>query len=200
MRTLAHWVAAVALTLPAFAHAGLVSADRESIELLPAPAGGDFRLDSAQGPVDLQSLRGQAVLLFFGYTTCRHVCPTTFGTLRQAMDLLEESERRRVRVLFVSVDPERDTPAVLNAYLASMPFAATGLTGSRTQLAAVAGQYGAQFRKLAASDAPGGYSVDHSSAIYLVDPRGRLKLMLRHTATPARFAAEIRRLLRPYDD
>lgn len=188
----------LACMAPLPAGAGFVEPDRERIELSPYPAGGDFRLDSVAGPVSLQALRGQAVLLFFGYTSCAGICPTTLATLQQALSMLDDVQRARVRLLFVSIDPEHDTPASLDAHFSALRSSATGLSGSPAQVAAVAQQYGVQFRRV--ERAGHGHGFEHSAAVYLIDTRGRLRLLLRNTATPARFAAELRRLLRPFDD
>jgi protein SCO1/2 len=178
------------------AEAGKRDADPEVINVAPFPDGGDFRLQSARGPVSLASMRGQVVLLFFGYITCPDICPTTFGTLQQAASGLTSEERKQLRIAFISVDPERDTPPVLDAYAAAFSAPAVGLTGSRAQIDAVVEQYGAQYSRIEMPGSALRYGIEHSAAVYLIDQRGRLRLLLRHTASPARFAGEIRRLLR----
>lgn len=170
--------------------------DRDAIVVSPPPAGGDFRLESNRGAFTLSSLRGQVVLLFFGYVTCPDVCPTTLGTLQQAFDALSAAERRRVHVVFVSVDPQRDKPALLDQYVGAFSLPAVGVTGTPDQIDQVAGRYGAQYRRVALrggiADA---YAIEHSAAVYLIDGGGQLRSMLRHTAAPARFVTEIRRLM-----
>lgn len=181
---------------PAHAEGAPRKADPDLLHVTPHPPGGDFRLQSARGPETLASLRGQVVLLFFGYITCPDICPTTLGTLQQAAARLTPEEQRQLRIAFVSLDPERDTPAILKDYVAAFPVPALGLTGSRAQIDAMVERYGAQYFRV---DLPGsglGYGIDHSAAVYLLDQRGRLRLLLRHTASPVRFADEIRRLLR----
>jgi protein SCO1/2 len=169
--------------------------DRAVVRVSPFPRGGDFTLTSASGPVSLTGLRGKVVLLFFGYVTCPDVCPTTLGNLEQAFARLSPEERRQAQVVFVSVDPERDTPAILAAYTSSFDVPAVGLTGTPAAIAEVADRYAAQYHRV---DLPGsalGYAVNHSAAVSVIDPLGRLRLLLRHTAPPARFAGEVRRLL-----
>jgi len=80
------------------------------------PAGGDFSLVSASGPVELKALRGKVVVVFFGYTTCPDVCPTSLGVLSNALSGLRDTELKRVQGLFISVDPERDTLEKLQKY------------------------------------------------------------------------------------
>ena len=165
------------------------------ITVTPFPRGGDFRLQSPSGPVSTKSLRGRVVLLFFGYTYCPDICPTTLATLLQATQQLTPAEQKQVQVVFVSVDPERDTPTSLRDYVSAFAGPATGLTGTATQVAQVADQYGAQYFRV---DLPGsamGYAIDHSAAVYLIDKRGKLQLLLRHTAAPERFVEAIRGLL-----
>lgn len=181
---------------PSYAGGRPSKADPDLVQVAPFPVGGDFRLRSARGPETLDSLRGQVVLLFFGYITCPDVCPTTLGTLQQATARLTPEEQSQLRIAFVSLDPERDTPAILKDYVAAFPVPALGLTGSRAQIDAMVERYGAQYFRVALPGSGMGYGIDHSAAVYLLDQRGRLRLLLRHTASPARFADEIRRLLR----
>jgi len=171
------------------------SRDPELIHVSPFPPGGDFTLDSAQGPVSLQDYRGNVVLLFFGYTYCPDVCPISLSTLAQAMALLTDAERARIKAIFISVDPERDSLEHLREYAAYFGQHVVGVTGSPERIAAVADQYGAQYYRV---DLPGsamGYAIDHSAAIYLIDPEGKLRLLFRHTARPARIASGMRQLL-----
>jgi protein SCO1/2 len=181
---------------PAQAAAGARHADPDVIDLNPFPGGGDFRLQSDRGPIGLASMRGKVVLLFFGYITCPDICPATFGTLQSAVAQLTAEERRRLQIAFISVDPERDTPAILADYTAAFSVPAIGLTGPRAQIDAVVGQYGAQYSRVALPGSAMRYGIEHSAAVYLIDRQGRLRMLLRHTASPVRYAGEIRRLLR----
>lgn len=190
---LSAWLAA---SSPLHAQAVRPQPDRAVVQVSPFPAGGDFTLQSARGPVTLAGLRGKVVLLFFGYVTCPDVCPMTLANLEQAASRLSPEERRQLQVVFVSVDPERDTPAILAEYTSSFDLPALGATGSPAQVADLAERYAAQYERVEMPGSALRYAVNHSAAVYLIDPGGRLRLLLRHTAPPARFADEIRRLLR----
>ncbi|NWG87317.1 MAG: SCO family protein [Hydrogenophilaceae bacterium] len=170
--------------------------DPDLIYVAPFPPGGDFTLDSASGAVSLQDFRGKVVLLFFGYTYCPDVCPMSLVTLSQTLKLLTEADRSRVKGIFISVDPQRDNVQRLEQYTSYFGSDVVGVTGSPEQIAAVADLYGAQYYRV---DLPGsamGYAIDHSAAIYLIDPKGKLRLLFRHTANPERIAESIRKLLK----
>lgn len=161
----------------------------------PQPTvGGDFTLQSADGPVALHDYRGKAVLVYFGYTYCPDVCPTELASLAAGLRLLSPQEAERVAVLFVSVDPERDTPAHLKEYAAFFHPAMRGVTGTPAEVAAVAARYGVFYARQQA-DTAGGYVVDHSSETYVIDGEGRLAGRIPHAAPPEVVAAEVRRLL-----
>jgi protein SCO1 len=153
--------------------------------------GGPFRLvDQTGASVDQGLLRGRWSAVFFGYTYCPDVCPTTLAALGQAVADLG-ADARRFQVVFVTVDPERDTPAVLKAYLASPTFppGARGLTGSPKQIAVVAAAYHVYYHK-----APQGasYSMDHTAVVYLMDPQGRFVRPLDVAVAPPQIARQIR--------
>jgi len=154
------------------------------LELAVRPTGGDFRLHSADGPVDLSSFRGKVVLIYFGYTWCPDICPTNLAIIALALRELTPRERRQVQVLFVSVDPGRDTPERLRDYAAYFHPDILGVTGTDAELARAAALYGAAYRRSEQSDSAMGYIVDHSAYTYVVDPRGRLVATFDH-ATPS---------------
>ncbi len=158
------------------------------------PRGGDFTLQSADGPVALHDFRGKAVLVYFGYTFCPDICPTTLGYTAQALSSLNKDELERVRVLFISVDPGRDTPAKLKEYATFFHPNIIGVTGNPAEVARVAKLYGASYA-IEKTDSAGGYVVDHSAALYLVAPDGQLKSTLGHGTPPAEMVAAIRNLL-----
>ena len=162
--------------------------------LAEPPVGGDFTLDSAQGPVGLMDFRGQVVLLYFGYTWCPDICPTSLGLTSLALDDLNPAELARVQSLFVSVDPARDTLQRLKEYVAYFHPKILGLTGTPDRLAKVARQYGAAYRKVVQVSETG-YVVDHSAETYLIDPRGRLVEVIPHGTTPQKLVGLIRRYL-----
>lgn len=166
----------------------------QPIPMANAPTGGDFTLQSANGPVSLKDLRGKVVLVYFGYTFCPDICPTSLAFTSQGLNLLNPDELARTQVLFISVDPERDTLEKLKEYGAFFHPNILGLTGSSREIATVAKQYGASYSKQNTGSA-GGYVVDHSSATYVVDPAGKLVATLPHGAPPAEVAQAIRAAL-----
>jgi len=136
-------------------------------------AAGDFTLTDENGrPFRLSQLRGKVVLLFFGYTHCPDVCPTTMAKLARAAKLLG-NDADRVVTLFVSVDPGRDTPEVMKHYLDYFHLNSFGLTGTKDEIDEVVKQYGARY-EIEKSDSAAGYHVSHSTDLYLLDQKGEL--------------------------
>jgi len=156
------------------------------------PASGEameFSLTSHTGaPFALHQVRGKVVLVFFGFTHCPDICSPTLARLAAAMGELGE-RRDQVRVLFVTVDPERDTPAQMGEFLARFGPGFVGLTGTAAQLQAVA----AQFRVGAVSGPDG--AIAHSGAVFALDREARMRLMFREDLRPAQIAADLGRLL-----
>jgi protein SCO1 len=166
----------------------------ESSKISSAPQGGDFTLYSAAGPVDLKSMRGKVVVLFFGYTMCPDVCPTSLALLTSALNGLRKDELEQVRGLFVSVDPDRDTLERLQSYVAYFHPNIQGVTGTSEQVAVVAKQYGAAYRK-SKDDSVMGYVVDHTADVYVVDQQGKLYGSIRHGTPPSEMLKVFRKLL-----
>lgn len=136
---------------------------------------------------------GKAVVIFFGYTQCPDICPTTLATMKGAMNLLG-AEADRVQVLFVTVDPERDTPELLAAYVPWFDTRFLGLYGDAPTTLATAQEFHVFYSKVQGKTALG-YSIDHSATSYAYDPQGRLRLLIRHGETPENIAADLRKLL-----
>ncbi len=159
-----------------------------------AGAGGDFTLQTQDGPISLAGLRGKVVLLYFGYTYCPDVCPTALTSYAAALGRLKPEVLAKVAVVFVSVDPERDTLPHLKEYAAFFHPKITGATGSAAQIQALARQYGVFYAKQPANE-NGNYSVDHTSESYLIAPDGHLAQRLPHGTSPEALAAAIQRWL-----
>ena len=158
---------------------------------LPIVEGGDFTLQSASGPVSLKDYRGKLVLVYFGYTFCPDVCPTSLVFVAEALGKLTPEEMTGVRAYFISVDPERDSPEVLRAYAPFFHPAIVGLTGSPQEIAEVAGRYGVSYMRQKSRDgAP--YAVDHSSYTYVIGPDGKLAGRLPHASPASEIVAMIR--------
>ena len=140
---------------------------------VPAPAaagiGGPFTLLDGDGKAVTQDdYAGEPTLVFFGYTHCPDVCPTTLDAISQTLKALGPG--KPVRALFITLDPERDTPAVMKDYVSSFDPRIVGLTGSQAEVDKVAREYRVYAKKVPTGD--GGYSVDHTGVVYLMDRKG----------------------------
>lgn len=145
--------------------------------------GGDFSLVDHDGrPFSLTSQRGRVVLIFFGYTFCPDACPTTLSKLASVYRRLG-SDAKQVKTLYISVDPERDTPAVLKEDLGNFSIDAIGLTGSKDAIDTVVRQYGAAYEIVPTPDSAAKYTVSHTTTLYALDTEGRLRLKFRYEAT-----------------
>jgi len=146
----------------------------------------DFQLTDHNGsPFQLRNLRGNIVLLAFGFTNCPNICPSTLAALANVARRLPLEAQERLRVVFITIDPERDTPEKLKAYVPFFDKRFMGLTGDPATIAAVAKAYGAYFKKAPpAEDNPADYMVDHSTSVQLIDPEGKLRLSFRFDQLP----------------
>ena len=160
----------------------------------PSPAaaaiGGPFRLVDQDGKArDQRLLLGKWTAVYFGYSFCPDACPTTLTALGQAQKALGDSAKK-FQVVFVTVDPERDTPAELKTYLSSpaFPNGTIGLTGSPAAIAQAARAYRVFYRKVGAG---ANYSMDHTSVVYLMRPDGRFEAPLDTTVPPPQIARQI---------
>lgn len=156
------------------------------------PVGGPFSVESASGPVTLDTLRGRVGLVYFGFASCPDVCPVSLGLVAGALEDLTDEERAKVAVLFVSLDPERDTPASLAAYAAHFHPSILGATGPDATLRDFATRYGVTYRKHGVESALG-YVVDHTSQVVVIAPDGGVREVLPHATPSADIVAAIRR-------
>lgn len=154
-----------------------------------------FSLQSASGPVSLADLKGKVSVIFFGYTHCPDVCPATLARLGKTLDLLDESEKAKVKMVFISIDPKRDTPETVAKYVHFFHPDITGLSGSRESLQAAAKSFfvGRQKNK---PNAAGNYTFTHSTFIFLLRPDGKIGELLGHASKPADTAKAVRRWLK----
>jgi len=136
--------------------------------LNPKPV--DFALEGPQGPVQLSQLKDKLVLIFFGYVRCPDVCPTTMLALKRAYEQLSPTEQARVQVVFISVDPERDTPQISDQYAKGFHPSFLGLTGSPETIQEVARTFGVYYQKTQYRG-PGEYLVDHTATTFVVKER-----------------------------
>lgn len=142
----------------------------------PYPPAAEFVLERSGGTsFQLSEMRGRIVLLFFGYTSCPDICPTTLAELNQAMGKLKAEEAERVQVLFVTVDPERDTPERAQEYVNHFNPGFIGLGGTEEQLTKVWSDYGV-FREIVEGTSALGYIVNHTARVTLIDGNGNMRV------------------------
>ncbi|MEW6083817.1 MAG: SCO family protein [Chloroflexota bacterium] len=149
----------------------------------PFPPAADFTLTRANGEVfQLNAFRGNFILLFFGYTSCPDVCPTTLAELNLALAKLEPEDAAQVKVVFVTVDPERDTPERTQEYVDNFNQTFIGLSGTESELAPVWKSFGI-FRAIADGSSATGYLVDHTARVTLIDRDGKLRISFPYDAS-----------------
>jgi protein SCO1/2 len=163
-------------------------------DLTGSSIGVDFALEDQNGKQRrLSDFKGKVAIVFFGYTQCPDVCPTTLSALQETLKLLGKNADH-VQVLFITLDPERDTAALLAQYVPSFNPSFLGLRGSATETEAVAKVFKVFYKKQEGTT-PGNYSIDHSTGSYVYDPSGRLRLYLKYGESPQRIAEDISQLL-----
>jgi len=157
--------------------------------------GGPFALVDGNGKtVTDADFRGRYLLVYFGYTFCPDVCPTTLTAVADAVDRLG-SDAAHVQPVFITIDPARDTPAVVKQYVASFGPEFIGLTGSADQIATVAREYRVYYAEHRTGPGPNDYTMDHSSILYLMGPDGKFVAPLRADATGSDLASAIRKAM-----
>ena len=157
--------------------------------------GGDFALQSATGPVSLKDYRGKLVLIYFGYTFCPDICPTSLAATAEGLKQLKPEELARVAMIFVSVDPKRDTPERLKEYVEFFHPAIVGVTGTPETIAEVAKRYGVFYAEQKLDTAGGSYVVDHSADTFIIAPDGQLVGKMAHATPPDQVVVAIRKYL-----
>jgi protein SCO1/2 len=172
----------------------LITGSRTATGALQVPAiGGPFHLVDQDGrPVSDQDIKGKPFLVFFGFTYCPDVCPTALFDISEVMRALGP-DADRAAALFITVDPERDTPAAMKDYLASFDPHLRGLTGDPAALAAVAKGYRVYYKKVPLDG--GSYTMDHTAIVYLMDKDGRFVAPFNLKRKPETSAAELRKYL-----
>ncbi len=157
--------------------------------------GGPFSLESGSGkPVSNRDFHGKYMLVYFGYTFCPDVCPTTLNAVADAMDKLGAASAR-IQPLFITVDPKRDTPKVMKQYTAAFGPKIEGLTGTPEEIAQVAKEYRVYYAEHRTGPGPDDYSMDHSSVLYLMGPDGAFVAPLRTDQTGDEIAANLKKLM-----
>ncbi|WP_119270318.1 SCO family protein [Taklimakanibacter deserti] len=186
------WALVAIATVSAAAYVYL---DRQNaIAIAPAAIGGPFKLAASSGDtVDSETLKGQPFAVFFGFTHCPDVCPTTLYEMSSALGKLG-SEAKDLKVFFITVDPERDTTAFLKSYLTSFDPRIVGLRPSLEQLPEIAKSYRVFYEKVRTED--GDYTMNHTALVYLMDRQGRFFGTLDFEEKPEVRLAKLRRLLK----
>lgn len=151
------------------------------------PDGGNFTLQSVEGKKQLSDYSDKLVMIYFGYTFCPDVCPTNLSSLAAAYQSLTIEQQQKIQILFISVDPERDTVKRLQEYVNYFEADIVGLTDTPEVLSNLARQYGVMYAKVETGDNNNRYAVDHSAYTYLIAPQGKLKQQLPHATTPQQF-------------
>ena len=158
--------------------------------------GGPFNLVDGDGkPVTEKTFHGKYMLVYFGYTFCPDVCPTTLNQVAEAIDRLG-SKAERVVPVFITVDPKRDTPAVVKEFAAAFSPRIVGLSGSADEIGKAARAYRVYFAERRTGPGANDYTMDHSSILYLMGPDGRFLVPIRAEETSEQIAAELGRFVR----
>jgi protein SCO1/2 len=159
------------------------------------PIGGDFALTDHNGQrFHISSLRGSAVMIFFGYTSCPVACPTTLSKLSVVYRKLG-NKARHVKTLFISVDPEHDTPPVLKADLNNFHIDVLGLTGTKAEIDRVLSLYEGSYKIVPSPDSAVKYGIAHDTTVYAIDGAGRTRIQFTSDATVDEIVRGLRRIL-----
>lgn len=158
--------------------------------------GGDWTLQSAHGPVSLsKDLKGKVVALYFGFATCPDACPASLHIMAAGLRRLDAAEQAGAQLVFVSVDPERDDPQQLARYAQAFDSGMLGLTADLETIKQVAWNYRAIFKKTPLPDSALGYTIDHSSIIYIIGKDGVIQSLAQHGASADEVAEKIKQAL-----
>ena len=182
----------VAWQVPAIAHKPSSSTNREIAQA--AELGGPFSLTDHTGRrVSNSELGGQILLVYFGYTYCPDICPVDVQSIAAAIDLLD-SDESRVRTVFITIDPERDTPLRLSEWLHAIHPRLVGLTGSASEIEKVAHLFGVEYERISDGRTVD-YTVNHPGLIYLLEPDGHVLTLVPSGTAPEALAATLQELL-----
>ena len=181
--------------------AGCGEKKQDTIQTFPHDLSGvsygkDFHLTDFNGkPRQLSDFRGKVVVLFFGYTHCPDVCPTTLSALAIALKKMG-NDAKRVQVLFVTVDPDRDTPKILKEYVPSFNPDFLGLYGNTEETRKTADEFHVFYQKVQIEDDMKNYAMDHTAGCFVFDRQGRLRTYMKYRETPEQMAKDMEKLLK----
>jgi protein SCO1 len=186
------WLGALAVALMSWGCSPTEKPAPNSLDITGAAYGSDFRLMDSQGHErTLADFRGKVVLLYFGFTQCPDVCPTALADLAEVLHELGD-DGSKVQVLLVSLDPERDTPDILQAYVSSFHPSFIGLSTDLDHTKDIAGNFKVFFRK---APLGGSYTIEHTAMTYVYDTAGHIRLASRPGQSAQKLAADVRLLL-----
>lgn len=192
------WIALILLLIVVAAIVGWsnLPAELHGVALQSPRVADDFTLTTSTGEAkSLSDFRGQYVVLYFGYTYCPDVCPTTMNDLKQMAAELGEDRMENVQVILISVDPERDTPEQLATYTGYFHPSFIGMTGTVEEIQAVASQFGIFFERHPGSENTN-YLVDHTSAVTVIDPEGYVRIIFPYGVSGTDMASDLRYFMR----
>lgn len=185
------WAAPLAVVTAGAGAAGWMLTHRPASATL---IGGPFTLVDGDGRVVTEaSFAGKWMLVYFGYTHCPDACPTALQDMANALDMLDPARREHVDIVFISIDPARDTPPVMKDYVSNFAAPITALSGSAEQVAGAARAYRVYYAKHPTEG--GDYEMDHSSVIYVMDPHGAFVGNFSSQSTPEQIAAKLKTLV-----
>ena len=165
-------------------------------KLSSLPIGGDFKIDYQGAKFDLKQNRGKITVLFFGFTYCPDICPTTLSTMAQALKRFSEEERKQIQVVFISVDPERDTVKRLEEYVNFFNKDFIGITDTTENVAKIAKQYAVGYEKFYPKNkSKDEYTIDHSTQSFIIDKTGLVVELIKHGSKPSLIKTQINRYL-----
>ena len=166
----------------------------KNLDLTATPTGGNFTVKTKDKNISLSDYRGKVVTLYFGYTTCPDICPTSLSLLAQALNQMTEKELLNIQPIFISVDPDRDDVAKLEQYAKYFHPSIIGATAEQNEIDRITKLYGAAYKKVE-GDSAAGYLVDHSSYTYIIDKTGKLRESLAHGTSSSEILTVVRQLL-----
>ncbi|MFK7967345.1 MAG: SCO family protein [Burkholderiaceae bacterium] len=166
-----------------------------STDITGASFARDFKLTDHEGNSrQLSDFAGKVLVVFFGFTFCPDICPTTLAQMKAVRESLSPEEQERMQVVFITVDPERDTAEVLSNYVPAFDPSFVGLHGTVDEIKAAASEFKVFFAKVPGRT-EGSYTMDHTAASYVFDKKGQVRLMVRHNAMTEAITSDIKQLL-----
>lgn len=185
----------IAVTCATLAGCQSKQASFNSTDITGASFARDFKLTDHEGnPRQLSDFAGKVLVVFFGFTFCPDVCPSTLTQMKAVREALSPEDKENMQVVFITVDPERDTPEVLSNYVPAFDPSFVGLRGSGDEIKSTASEFKVFFAKVPGRT-EGSYTMDHTAASYVFDKKGQVRLMVRHSAMTDAIVSDIKQLL-----